>query len=1064
MPALWVHVLLIVTVVPLSAQSFSCNAASLLPGIRNEGIAEIAGDILIGCSGGTLGTVSTTDLVVTLGAAVTSTTATGYPEVLLLIDNPAPARQVAGVNVIQATSVNGSQISFQGLHITQPGPSGTRFLTIKNIRVDASQSVLVNGYSLLYASISMSGIQVTNSPLPLSIVAPTLSGSFLRQNGGVALPQCSGENPNLVSSLSGSGVVSFTAQFSTVGNGFLRGRNLGGPISPIAQNEPQAFYGTSVLPQTESGFYNPAFPSAGGMNTAGLASQGTRVMLRFKNVPAGVSLYVTVGSLLAHPSARLIATDQNGAGSYSPVPATGTTPYNQQTYDIAPLAITNGSGLAVWEITSTEGGLSGLVVGVLVAYQANVPTPGVVTVERSYAPLSTDTGAAAGPLPRFSAASVNPGYFNIYSCATGLPDLIVSGVTVPSGGLEGSVVSLSGTIQNSSGAPAGPFRARWSFYDLKTGGPVNSGSTCFFANGLAAGSSVPCAASLAVPATGSQLGLAADSMDDVAESNEGNNLNLSSFLVTRCPATLSPAGINAPAAGGNFSVIVNANGACSWSTSTSGNWVTVMSGSGSGSGAVSLTVSPNSGNARGTTLFVGSQSLLVKQAPLANQPPSIFTVTPAGGSGGSATFVATYDDPNGPDDFALRELRIATGPTGGGACQVRMDQVNNTLSLFLDDGQALSPPLAVDVASAFIENSHCRVLSAGTNIQGAALNFKIEFKPAFSGLKNVYASATDLSGQTTGMVQKGSWSVSTAPPNIAPVVSGFTVASAGSSFVFPFNFSDSDGSGDLDVLNILINDFLDGRHACYIAYSRPLNVLYLVNDAGDALLPGLLLNASGSVSNSQCTIQGEGTLVTLQGNDLTLYLNVSFSSTFGGNKVIYAAARDLAANNSGWQAMGTWGVPPLPAASPGVISIEPSSWTGLSSAEPKTFKVRDAKGWQHLDIVNVLINDFLDGRRSCYLAFSRPSGVLYLVNDTGTALLPPLTLGGSGSVSNGLCTVYAAGSSYGGAGDTLTLTLNLAFSWQFSGHRVSYLAARDIELGNSGWQVMGAWDIRTDAW
>ena len=57
--------------------------------------------------------------------------------------------------------------------------------------------------------------------------------------------------------------------------------------------------------------------------------------------------------------------------------------------------------------------------------------------------------------------------------------------------------------------------------------------------------------------------------------------------------------------------------------------------------------------------------------------------------------------------------------------------------------------------------------------------------------------------------------------------------------------------------NVLINNFLDGRHACYLAYSAPQNALYLVGDDGGTLLP-LAAPGSGSVSNSQCTVVGAG--------------------------------------------------------------------------------------------------------------------------------------------------------------------------------------------------------------
>src|SRR4029077_7658469 len=92
-----------------------------------------------------------------------------------------------------------------------------------------------------------------------------------------------------------------------------------------------------------------------------------------------------------------------------------------------------------------------------------------------------------------------------------------------------------------------------------------------------------------------------------------------------------------------------------------------------------------------------------------------------------------------------------------------------------------------------------------------------------------------------------------------------------------------------------------------------------------------------------------------------------------------------------------------------------------------TFTFTDPRGWQDLDVVNVLINNFLDGRNGCYLAYSPSSGVLYLVPDSGGVWLPGLTPGGSGLAANSQCSVAAASSSATGSGNTLTLTMNLTF-------------------------------------
>jgi hypothetical protein len=281
------------------------------------------------------------------------------------------------------------------------------------------------------------------------------------------------------------------------------------------------------------------------------------------------------------------------------------------------------------------------------------------------------------------------------------------------------------------------------------------------------------------------------------------------------------------------------------------------------------------------------------------------------------------------------------------------------------------------------------------------------------------------------------------------------VPAAGNGFGQPmtFTFSDPRGWADLNVVNILINDALDGRQACYLAFNPSLNVLYLVNDAGSALLPELTLNGAGGLGNSQCSVKGAGSAVTSNGTDLNLNLNLSFSASFAGNKVLYLAARDLEGNNSGWQPLGTWEVPGTPT-TPAAGGVSPAR--GLGSTQTFAFTFTDGKGYQDLGIVDILINSGLDGRHACYIAYSQPDGLLFLVDDSGTALLPAMALNSGGSLTNSQCSVSGAG--LAGGGTTLVLTLNLSFSASFSGDMVIYLAARDLgDVNNSGWQPMGTW-------
>ncbi|MDP2996484.1 MAG: hypothetical protein Q8N47_03280 [Bryobacterales bacterium] len=220
------------------------------------------------------------------------------------------------------------------------------------------------------------------------------------------------------------------------------------------------------------------------------------------------------------------------------------------------------------------------------------------------------------------------------------------------------------------------------------------------------------------------------------------------------------------------------------------------------------------------------------------------------------------------------------------------------------------------------------------------------------------------------------------------------------------------------------------------------------------------LNGTGLLANSQCLINGVGSSASGIGNTLTLALNMTFPTLFAGTRIVYVAARDALENNSGWQRMGVWKVPgATQTTTTAVAGMNPARGAGIAKAF--TFTFTDTKGANDLGVMNILVNDWLDGRHACYLAYARGSNTLYLVNDNGDALLPGLALNGSGSLSNSQCAVNGVGSSASPSGNTLTLTLNMAFGAGFAGNRVFYLGARDVnELNNTGWQAMGSWTVQ----
>jgi len=171
--------------------------------------------------------------------------------------------------------------------------------------------------------------------------------------------------------------------------------------------------------------------------------------------------------------------------------------------------------------------------------------------------------------------------------------------------------------------------------------------------------------------------------------------------------------------------------------------------------------------------------------------------------------------------------------------------------------------------------------------------------------------------------------------------------------------------------------------------------------------------------------------------------------------VIYMAARD-AGGNSGWQTMGAAGVPPLPSTFPNPTGMSPSSGNTLPTTI--TFTCQDQAAAANLQTVWALINTAIDGRAACYVAYYRPGNQLYLYPDNGDGnAATNIVLTGNNTIGNSQCTISAQGSQVTSNGNTLSLTLPIAFKPAFAGFKGVWLAAQTMNAAQtSAWQILGA--------
>ncbi len=276
-------------------------------------------------------------------------------------------------------------------------------------------------------------------------------------------------------------------------------------------------------------------------------------------------------------------------------------------------------------------------------------------------------------------------------------------------------------------------------------------------------------------------------------------------------------------------------------------------------------------------------------------------------------------------------------------------------------------------------------------------------------------------------------------------------ASIGSAQTFAFAYSDKDGAGDLASVEALINGNQNGAGGCYV-YVTPANgAVSLASDDGGNFPAPLLLGTTGTLQNSQCSINVGQSMGVASGNTYTLTLAITFQSGFTGIKNIYGDAQDWAGFDSGWQQLGTWSQ--TTEVSVSAVSVTPSSGSG--SSQLFAFQFSDSAGAQDFLQTNILIGSSSAVPGACAVVFNRANGTLALLTDSGAPPSSTIPIG-SGSQQNSQCTLMGSGSSVTTAGATLTLNVLIVFQPAFAGGKNIYASATSLD-GSTATQQLGVW-------
>lgn len=869
---------------------------------RSNEISALLGNIQIECRGGTptpVGqAVPSVDVQVFLNADYTGRVTGNLTESLLLIDVPAKQAQVPcvadsslcgwtggspGPNVFQGRLLAPNALLFPGIPLDPPGDGQVRVLQITNLRANASSVPLSSPplLSKITASVSMSGLNLLISSGDLAMVTDPIRISVLNAAGdgpvndqtGAEFPNCTAVTKQRFANL----------RIAPLNGNSLRRANWAYDGVTGAAGPPEAQADLNWYYTTESGFFNPDFPSTNHLNQAGLASSGTRLRATFTGLPAGATLYastVAVTYTNGVPAASGADTIQirmasSETGVFAPVAAT-------ETLDGLPavaLPVTQGTATAVWEVVAQNAQILGNVdIPLWVSLPGQTVGLGTASVAVRLAPVSTETGASeTAPQPRFAdnpltlplltTLDMCPSTQYLVTTSPAFLPVVVDGQTYtsPKSFLwqAGSTHTISAAAAVQSGVGVRQALAGWS-----DGGAQTHTIT------------VP-----AAPATYTATYKTQYLLDAQAAPADGGTL------------TITPA-----SADGYYDP-----GTTVQLRAATGNVYTFLGYTGDAVFPLELVDVAMWGPRHVTANFQHA-------APLSH----VVSLLPASGSGSDYPFSAVFEGAQGAQSLQWVQVLLAAAPDGGGQsfCFVHYDVQGQGLWLYSDNDGFFHGPVSPGQVSATLQSSTCAFdpASAFLELKGSRLTFAGHVLLKKPGARNVYLRAFDLSGVDTGWVQLGAWTQeAVGSPQMTMQVAGdgnpiaqftLTITGAHQSQLY---------SAHTGWQQFLLAAGADGggQPFCFVHFDRAARELWMYSsDVGFFLGPVTFWDNTNALDSSACTVvAGNSSAYESYPSSSVLSIQLSLKAPMQGAKKMFMRTLDPLMTDSGWVEVGAYQVP-----------------------------------------------------------------------------------------------------------------------------------------------------------
>jgi hypothetical protein len=285
-------------------------------------------------------------------------------------------------------------------------------------------------------------------------------------------------------------------------------------------------------------------------------------------------------------------------------------------------------------------------------------------------------------------------------------------------------------------------------------------------------------------------------------------------------------------------------------------------------------------------------------------PRTAVSATPSSGYGITQKFSFVASRSDGAGNLAYVNMMFGTTISRSNTCYLGYVAATNHLNLVSDDGGTSFSGHPGTTGT--LRNSQCSIDLATTTVVASAYTLTVSPAITFnSGLTagvQIYMAAGDVLGKGTGWKKVGWWIVGNIAEGPPSAVSVTPSTDYGTTQHFSFVASSPNGVSNLAYVNMMFGSTVTRSGSCYLGYTVADDHLYLVSDDGRTKTSGQA-GTTGTLSNSQCSIDLSATTVTKSGDMLTVAPTITFNPSFTAGVHIYMAVGDVLGMGTGWKQM-----------------------------------------------------------------------------------------------------------------------------------------------------------------